>query len=154
MSLSECYYIFNYKDHWDPGLFYMFTHYFNNRWMVLYILTCNRVLSIVCLDQLYGACHTHISYHNMARQGPFINDVTQNWLPLPYSVALKCLLCLYLMSQKFVPLLLLDALHHFKMFPCQTSLVFSGSECMIFKPSSKTWKEKFNFWMREGDRIE
>ena len=28
-----------YKDHWDPGLFHMFSHYFNNRQMVLYILT-------------------------------------------------------------------------------------------------------------------
>ena len=49
---------------WNPGFFYMFTHYFNNRRMVLYILTGYRVLGIVCLDQLYGACHTHISYHD------------------------------------------------------------------------------------------
>ena len=30
----------------------------------MYISTGYRVLSIVCLDQLRGACHTHISYHN------------------------------------------------------------------------------------------
>ena len=32
--------------------------------MVLYILTGYRVLGIVYLYQLSGACHTHISYHN------------------------------------------------------------------------------------------
>ena len=47
ISLSECYYIFNYKDHWDPGLLYMFTHYLINCQMVLYILTGYRVLGIV-----------------------------------------------------------------------------------------------------------
>ena len=33
--------------------------------MVLYILTSYRVLGIVYLDQLKGACHTHISYHDV-----------------------------------------------------------------------------------------
>ena len=51
-TLSDCNYIFNYKDRWDPGLFCMFTHYINNRRMVLYILTGYRVLGIVCPDQL------------------------------------------------------------------------------------------------------
>ena len=32
--------------------------------MMLYIMTSYRVLSIVYLDQLSGACHTHISYHD------------------------------------------------------------------------------------------
>ena len=32
--------------------------------MVLYILTGYQVLSIVYLDQLSGARHTHISYHD------------------------------------------------------------------------------------------
>ena len=34
--------------------------------MVLYILTSYSVLGIVCLDQLLGAHHTHISYHNIS----------------------------------------------------------------------------------------
>ena len=33
--------------------------------MVLYISTGYRVLGIVCLDQLKGSRHTHISYHNI-----------------------------------------------------------------------------------------
>ena len=36
--------------------------------MVLYILTSYRVLSIVYLDQLKGACHTHISYHDNSKK--------------------------------------------------------------------------------------
>ena len=32
--------------------------------MVLYILTGYRVLGIICLNQLSGARHTHISYHD------------------------------------------------------------------------------------------
>ena len=32
--------------------------------MVLYILTGYWVLGIVSLDQLKGACHTHISYYD------------------------------------------------------------------------------------------
>ena len=32
--------------------------------MVLYISTDYRVLGIVCLNQLKGARHTHISYHD------------------------------------------------------------------------------------------
>ena len=32
--------------------------------MVLYILTVYWVLGIVYLDQLYGAHHTHISFHD------------------------------------------------------------------------------------------
>ena len=32
--------------------------------MVLYILTGYRVLGVVYLDQLLGACHTHISNHD------------------------------------------------------------------------------------------
>ena len=33
--------------------------------MVLYILTNYKVLDIVYLDQLSGASHTHISYHDI-----------------------------------------------------------------------------------------
>ena len=43
-------YTFNYKDHWDPVLCYM-----------LHIT----LLMVVYLDQLSGASHTHISYHDM-----------------------------------------------------------------------------------------
>ena len=32
--------------------------------MVLYISASYRVLGIVCLDWLEGACHKHISYHD------------------------------------------------------------------------------------------
>ena len=35
---------------------------------VLYILTGYQVLGIVYLDQLFGAHHTHISYHNLITQ--------------------------------------------------------------------------------------
>ena len=34
--------------------------------MVLYILTSYQVLGILYLDQLLGARHTHISYHNIS----------------------------------------------------------------------------------------
>ena len=36
---------------------------------MLYVLTSYRVLGIIYLDQLLGACHTHISYHN---NGPLV----------------------------------------------------------------------------------
>ena len=63
--LAECYYTFNYKDHCDPGLFYMLHIILISHRMVLYISTGYRVLSIVYLDQLKGAHHKHISYISM-----------------------------------------------------------------------------------------
>ena len=36
--------------------------------MVLYILTSYRMLGIVDLDQLYGACHTHLSFHDGSKK--------------------------------------------------------------------------------------
>ena len=38
--------------------------------MVLYISTDYQVLGIVYLDQLKGACHTNISYHNIYIRTP------------------------------------------------------------------------------------
>ena len=78
---SECYYIFNHKDQWDPGLFYAFTHHCYNRQMVLYILTGYRVLGIVCLDQLLGA--RHHTYLIMKYCLVYLQDLvtsTQPWL--------------------------------------------------------------------------
>ena len=65
ISLAECYYTFNNKDHWDPGLFTCYT-LLNN--MVLFILTGYRVLDSVYLNQLSGACHPHIFYHDIIIQ--------------------------------------------------------------------------------------
>ena len=51
--------------------FITFENSFKYRRMVLYISTGYWVLSIVCLDQLKGACHTHISYHFICDLGHF-----------------------------------------------------------------------------------
>ena len=60
ISLAECYYTFNYKDHWDPGLFTCYT--------LLYKIVkwcCISWLAIGCSVLYICACHTHISNHNI-----------------------------------------------------------------------------------------
>ena len=47
--------------------------------MVLYILTGYRVLSILSLNQLLGACHTQISYH-------YSRKVCKNWQTISYII--------------------------------------------------------------------
>ena len=55
---------FSYKDLCDPGQFTCYTLLYNIVEWLLYILTGLARLGIVYLDQLSGARHTHISYHN------------------------------------------------------------------------------------------
>ena len=45
--------------------------------MVLYILTGYQVLGIVYLDQLSGARHTHISYHDRGNELTCFKDFLQ-----------------------------------------------------------------------------
>ena len=45
----------------------MLLYYFNIALNGVVHLDGLRVLGIVCLDQLNGACHTHISYHNKSK---------------------------------------------------------------------------------------
>ena len=57
-SLTECYYTFNYKDHLDPGLFFMLhlLNYFLRS--AVYNDQLNSARNDVYHDQLVGVCYT------------------------------------------------------------------------------------------------
>ena len=58
--VTEYYYIFHYKDHWDPGLFNMLhiTLISSNGVVYLDLLLDVQLHGIVSLDQLMGTPHT------------------------------------------------------------------------------------------------
>ena len=80
ISLAECYYTFNYKDNWNPGLFPCYTLLYN-----IFKWCCISWPAIGCS----GARHTHISNHYTFESSP--SKLELKWIFNKFFIIGTCL---------------------------------------------------------------